>query len=356
MLLASVFLLPPYFLKYFTETVTRIDEVSGRSFLQELIIFGVIISICLWVGLFLSGVLAEWLRIQISINLRNDALASLLESKLERIDDAQRGDWMTRMTSDLSSCEDFLSDSLPRQIRNLTILLGSAILFAVNSGWIAAIPVVSALFLGWFNVFSQKKMAPVLGEAREIEGGIFQTIIESFEGLRTIRSFGGEESIRHNLNQQLQNLKAAGMRIIKIMSGLMGLNEMISQIVITLILTLVAFRITGDSLTVTDALVYPFFINIFLNAAKTLVAAAFDWNRFFIEGGRLASVIYDSSGKLRDEDDLRGVTGAEAIGGDGIEIRYGDSPPVVRDFDFVVNRGEIVVMKGPSGSGKSTLL
>ncbi|MDF1753022.1 MAG: ABC transporter ATP-binding protein [Verrucomicrobiales bacterium] len=356
MLLASVFLLPPYFLKYFTENLTTLNEVNGSEFGRLLIFYGVIIAICLWVGFFLSGVLAEWLRIQISINLRNDALASLLDSKLERLDEAERGDWMTRMTSDLSSCEDFLSDSLPRQIQNLTILLGSAILFTLHSGWIALIPLVAAVFLSWFNVFAQKKMAPVLSEAREIEGKIFQTIIESFEGIRTIRSFGGEGSVKDHLNRQLQQLKAVGMRIIKIMSGLMGLNEMISQIVITLILTLVAYRVSGESLTVTDALVYPFFINLFLNSAKSLVASAFDWNRFFIEGGRLASVIYDPNGKLDESDELLGMIGAESIGGRGIEVKYGDNPPVISDFDFLVNSGEIVVMKGPSGSGKSTLL
>ena len=355
-ILALVFLLPPRLLLFFTENVTSLAGIDALDFLKRLIIFGIAIAVCLWIGIFLGGVLAEWLRIQISVALRKDAMASLLDAGLENVDTAQRGDWMTRMTGDLRSCEDFLSDSLPEQIRNLTILLGSAILFALHSGWIALIPVVAAIFLAWLNVVAQKKMAPVLGEAREIEGNIFQTIIEAFEGLRTIRSYIGEESVKQNLARQLDTLKRVGMRIIKIMAGLMGLNEMASQIVITGILTLVAYQFSGDSLTASDALVYPFYINLFLGSAKALVAAAYDWNRFFIEGGRLASLIYNERKEIDSEQNLKGAIGAASIIARQIDIRYGDEPPVVLGFDFQVSRGELVVLMGPSGSGKSTIL
>lgn len=355
-LLASVFLLPPRLLQFFTENITNLAEAGATDFLRQLILFGTATAICLWLGIFLGGVLAEWLRLQISVSLRTQALGSLLESRLERIDQAERGDWMTRMTGDLASCEDFLSHSLPEQIRNLTILLGSALLFAVHSGWIALIPILAAAGLGWLNVAAQRKMAPVLGESREIEGSIFQTIIESFEGIRTIRSYGAESSVGGRLDGQLQTLKRVGMRIIKIMSGLMGLNEMASQLVITLILSLVAYRLSGDTLTVEQVLVYPFYINLFLNAAKSLVAAAYDWNRFFIEGGRLATILYDETGKIDPDTDLHGTLGIRSLEASHLEIRYGLEPPVLSDFDIRVDRGDLVVLMGPSGSGKSTLL
>lgn len=40
----------------------------------------------------------------------------------------------------------------------------------------------------------------------------------------------------------------------------------------------------------------------------------------------------------------------------GLAVRYGTAPPVLRDIDFRIWQGEIVNIVGPNGSGKSTFL
>ena len=356
-LLASIFLLPPRLLQFFTENVVRIGEIDGAEFLRQLIIFGLLVAGSLWAGIFLGGVLAEWLRLQIGVRLRSAAMESMLEARIERIDQASRGDWMTRLTSDLSNCEDFLSDSLPEQIRHLSVLIGSAVLFAFHSSWIALIPVVAALFLASLNIFIQKKMAPALRSSREIEGDIFQTMIEGFEGLRTIRSYGSENFFREVLASKLLHLKRVGMRIIKTMSALMGLNEVAAQLVITLIVTLVAYRVAGSRLTALDALVYPFYINLFLNSAKQLVAASYSWNRFFVEGGRLAGLLYDPAMKLSFGGEVKDAVGVASISANDLEVRHvKEGPPVVTGLNLLVECGKTTALMGPSGSGKSTVL
>ncbi len=360
-LLSTIHLLPQRFLQYFTEGTQRLSETPADSFLKMLVIFGLGVAVCQWIALVIDSILSEWLRLTVSIGLKKDAVESLNRTRIDQLDSAQRGDWMTRMTGDLYNAEAFLTRSLPDQITNITMLAGSAALFFYASGSIAFIPLVAALFLGWINIAVQRRMAPILGHARMMEGGVFQSMIESFEGLRTIRSYGGEQFTFRRIEAQLKDLFAAGMKITKSMALLMGVNEFVGQVIVTGVITLVAYQVRGGDLTAKEALYYPFYIGLFLGAAKSLVGSAYDWNRFFIEGGRLASLLYDDSKKERDHGELFGTLSSrtdevQSMNGHGIRIAYGDAPPVIKNGEITLSRGEILAVMGPSGCGKSTIV
>ncbi|MEM6278645.1 MAG: ABC transporter ATP-binding protein [Verrucomicrobiota bacterium] len=360
MILSAVHLLPPRFLLFFTERTQALSETGADDFILMLVVFGVAIGICQWIALVFDSILSEWLRLTVSIRMKQDAVDSLSRTRIDALDSAQRGDWMTRLSSDIYNAEEFLTESLPGQITNATMMIGSAALFFYYSGPIAFIPLAAALFLGWFNITVQKKMGPTLARARMLEGGVFQSMIETFEGLRTIRSYGAESFTRKKLSGQLDDVYEAGMRITKSMALLIGVTEFVGQLIVTGLLTLVAYQVVGETLTAENALIYPFYLTLFLGAAKGLVGSAYDWNRFFIEGGRLATLLYDTENKEADRRELFGdfeadIQSVSRFQAHNLFIGYGDNPPVVRDQDLSLARGEIVALMGESGSGKSTL-
>lgn len=101
-------------------------------------------------------------------------------------------------------------------------------------------------------------------------------------------------------------------------------------------------------------------MTLFLGSAKGLVGSACYWNRFFIEGGRLASLLYDEDNKEADPmemfGDFESETGQIAkFSATGVDIAYCENPPVVKDQNIDLARGEIVALIGESGCGKSTM-
>ena len=148
------------------------------------------------------------------------------------------------------------------------------------------------------------------------------------KGCGTVRSAGGEAETLERLDRSLKRLYAAGMRIMRTMAGLMGLNEFASQVVVTIALTVAAIALQGGEISAEEVLVYPFFINVFLSNVRDLAAAAFDWNRFFVEGGRLAAVLY-----AEEEEESSPESGAEWFREDapveisGLAIGFGGRTP-----------------------------
>jgi len=355
-LLSAVFLLPPQLLKFFTREIHRLSETSSSVLLSQLAIFGALIAVCLWLGLFLSSLLGEWLRLHLTILLRSSTLESVQRTNLDTLTQTHRGDWLTRMTGDLHGTEFFLADGLPEQVRQGVILLGSASLFAWHTGPIALLPCLFAVALAWLNVRVHHRMAPILHRARDQEGRIFQFFVESLEGFRTIRAYHGEATVNEKLRQDLAIFKSLSLRIIRRMGALTGLNDFAAQAMITLCLACLTYYLTRDRLTVNDVLVYPFYLGLFLGAAKALVAGAYEWNRFFIEGGRLGEIHHLAADSPSAGEAPVLPSDIAVLEAQDLSFRHPGSGSLFERLSLRLPRSSITAITGPSGSGKSTLL
>jgi ABC-type multidrug transport system fused ATPase/permease subunit len=348
-------LLPPEFFRFFTEHVHTLSSVSADAFLRQLALFGLVVSVTLLLSTVGTTLTHEWLRLRLEAELRRRVLKRLHEVPLTVLDDAQRGDWLTRMTGDLGQVETFLTESVPGQMRNVAVLLGAGALFFVHSGWVALLPLLSALILSLIHLRVQHRIAPVLAELRGLHGGIFQLLIESLEGIRTIRSHSGEPYVRGRFDAKLDRITTKSFRVVRLLGLFLGGTDFAGELMVTACLSAVAWSLAGGGMTLDQALFYPFFIGMFYGAASGLAHAAYDWNRFFIEGGRLSEMLngHGSTPLTEPGQIVQARTGRLQV--EGLIIGHGDRQ-LAGPLDFQVAKGELWTVVGPSGCGKSTFL
>ena len=354
----SVSLLPPLIFRFFTESAERLDTMRASDFIVQLAVFGMMVAVALLIAAFGRVLCEEWLRLRLESELRRRLMRHLHEIPLRILDRSQRGDWFTRMTSDLDHVELFLTESIPNQLRSLSMLLGTSALFVYYSGGLALIPLVTAIVMAWLNSKMQRRLSPILAELRGLHGGVFQRLIETVEGIRTIRSHAVEPYVQRRFEEKLHELTSKSLRVVRTLGGLLGGNEFATQLMVTGCLTVVAWALAAKAMTVNQVLVYPFFISLFYQSALALANATYDWNRFFIEGGRLGELLYDQCFvdervALRPE-----LTHLQACSQLRIEsLKYGQDQGLnLGPLDLSLRRGELWLMMGPSGAGKSTLL
>lgn len=354
---ALVAMLPPELLRFFTERTETLSGASAPDFLRQLAWFGGLVAASLLLSSVANTFLHEWLRLRLEADLRRRVLHRLHDVPLGLLDGVQRGDWMARITGDLVQVELFLADSIPSQVRQAVILVGAGVLFIVHSGTLALLPLATALVLAATNLRMQKKLADVLLELRVLHGGVFQHLLESLEGVRTIRSHRIEPFLERRFEAKLGEITTKSLKVIRFYGCLLGSNEAIAQLMITACLTGVAWSLTRGKLTLQEVLVYPFFIGMFYTAAQSLAGAAYDWNRFFTEGGRLAELLQGAI----DRDESHRPTPAKAPEGAFRlivrDVTIGDDKRAIAGpLGFELRRGECLAVMGASGSGKSTFL
>ncbi|MBI4405307.1 MAG: ABC transporter ATP-binding protein [Deltaproteobacteria bacterium] len=352
-----VSLLPAQFFRFFTESAYVLTPASLEPFIIRLALFGMGVALALWLSSFGTSFCQEWLRLKLGAELRRRALHSLHGMSIETLDQAQRGEWYTRLTGDLANAESFLTESVPSQIRSLTVLTGSGVLFLLYSGHIALLALCAALGLACLNFFLQRKLAPMLKELRDLHGGVFQLLIENLEGLRTVRSHNAEPYFERRFEGKLQLVTSKSLGVVRSLGILLGGNEFFGHVAVVLCLVLATVALGDGRLTLNEILIYPFFIGLFYGSAQNLAHAAYNWNRFFNEGGRLAEMLYRHGHEAGRQSRFSLV---ESVGIDEISLNNWivghEGRAVAGPLNLRFQRATILAIVGPSGCGKSTFL
>lgn len=347
LLTSIIALLPPQIYQHF---FAAMHQQEGTP-IKALLVFG----LCVAMGLLLSTAIfvyaREWLRCEIECYLRNVSLRALFETDLQQLESMHRGEWLTSISQDLIAAEDFLTLSLPSQIKNTLMFIGASGLFIYHGGIFGLLPIGIALFLVVLNLTIQKRLSPALTEIRNLHGDVYQQLIENFEGLRTIRSFGGESRVHDNFTGMIANINHKSLTIMRSFALLMGATEFFILLGITSILSLALYGLTLDKLTFADAMVYPFYMGIFFMTVSSFYQSNYDWNLYFTKGSRLAHLIYGMKHKT-----IASNTVHHDMSFNDIELRYPNQPLLVPHFDLTIKKNQVLGIVGPSGSGKSTLL
>ena len=259
------------------------------------------------------------------------------------------------MTGDLGSTERFITKSIPDQLSHLVILIGVTAMFSAHSGIMALILLASAFVLAGINILVQKKMNPLLEQQRDVHGSMFQTMLENLEGIRTIRSLGIEGFIKSKFVDKVKFIEKSGIKVVRTYSLLSGSNSFHTQLISTGCLTIVGFQVHEGSLTVMDALLYPFYIGMFYSSSMGVVNSIFDWQEFFVNACRFAKVInVDRPYIPHSEEPISSSISAIHI--NNVAVGYPDALPLTRPFEFSLKKGQISMICGHSGCGKSTFL
>ncbi|WP_027340939.1 ABC transporter ATP-binding protein [Hamadaea tsunoensis] len=289
-------------------------------------------------------------------DLRVRVFAHLQRLSLDYFTSEKAGVIMTRMTSDIESLQNLLSDGLAQfVIQGLTMVVVTVVLFTYNVelALITLLVVVPALTIAslWFRRAADQGYR----RQRDAIAAMYADLSESLYGVRVVTAYDRQEQnvVEHravvgryrdanNFTGHISAVYGPGTSVI----GLVGM---------ALLLLVGGHMVLDGKLSVGELTAFVLYLNAFFAPVQQLVQLYTSYQQ-----GRAAVV------KLRDLLNTQPAVPESAsaqplppaqgeIVFDDVTFGYLPDRPVLKDVTLTIRPGETIACVGPTGAGKSTL-
>ncbi|ABD86988.1 ABC transporter ATP-binding protein [Rhodopseudomonas palustris] len=185
---------------------------------------------------------------------------------------------------------------------------------------------------------------------------ILETMQESLQGIRTVKAFTLEQTMRERIDANIAAVQATADKMAKVSNRASPLMETLGGVAIAASLMYGGYRVVAMGATPGQ---FFSFLTAFLLAyepAKRLARLNIELNSSLV-GAKMLLEIVDSPASEPDDSDKPALRLTEAR----VELRdvnfaYRPNEPVLSHMSFVAEPGKVTALVGPSGGGKSTVL
>lgn len=304
--------------------------------------------------------LQTFLMVRVSLktirHIRQDLFDKFQTLSLRFFDKRTHGDLMSRVTNDIESLNNALSQSVIQIISSILMVTGVAIsMFLLN--WVLAIV---ALIILPLMIFTTKKIityssSNFIKRQRDL-GELNGFIEEAISGNEVITIFGQEEKTFMKFSMVNERLRHSAMAADTV-SGFLGpINNFINNLGLALIIGIGALMTVQDLATVGVIAAFVTYSRQFFRPINQL-SSLLNTFQSAIAGAERVFEIMDETVDLQDKENAVTI---DSFKGDvefsNVNFSYEDGKPILNNISFQVKAGEKIALVGPTGSGKTTII
>ena len=322
--------------------------------LINLLVVVVILYIVSALFSYLQSYLLVEISIDISYNLRQRLMDKITHLPVEQISENKRGDILSRITNDVDSLQNGITQAFLQMLTAVITIVGVFIMMLSINVWmtLATIILVPTAFL--VIRFITKHSQSYFLKQLVFKGSLNAQIEETFTGHDIIRAFSMEADSIEKFNQDNDSWYTHEWKS-QFYSSLNGpLMNFISNFAYVVIAVLGAVMVLERAIAVGDILAFFQYIKNFtrpiqqitrvMNLIQTAMAAS---ERIF-EFLEYPDEQNPSTRQLRELKD--------EISFENVSFSYTPNEKIIKNLSFKVKKGEQVAIVGETGAGKTTIV
>lgn len=346
-------LLGPYMIGIIIDDYIIPKDIKGTvRFLGLLTVVFVATALFTWLQTFMMVRVS----LQTIRNLRQDLFDKFHTLSLKFFDKRAHGDLMSRVTNDIDSLNNALSQSVIQILSSVLMVTGVSIaMFSLN--WILAIVTLLVIPL---MIFTTKKLikyssSHFIKRQRDL-GALNGVVEESISGNEVIRLFGKEEKMNRQFSEINERLRQSAMDADTVSGYLGPVNNFINNLGLGLVIAIGALLAVYDLTTVGIIGAFVLYSRQFFRPINQL-SNLLNMFQSAIAGAERVFEIMDETPDVVDKENAIVV---DSLKGDvtfsHVHFGYEEEKPILKDIHFHVKAGEKIALVGPTGSGKTTII
>lgn len=263
---------------------------------------------------------------------------------------------VSRLTSDLETLKAFLDSGLTQLASTLLYMLFT-IIALVLLDWRAGIAlVIAAVPICFLTVWFQKRSALAYRAQRVVNAQLIGKFAETFTGVRAVKAFGSEASVRAAYGEIAEGYRIATMNTIKIHGIFMPALMAIGNVFVGAVLIIGGYSVLGGAMQVGTLLALTIYAN---RIFEPVMALSEFYNMFQSAVSALEKVsgfLAEKPGvKEPERPHVRADLARGEVAFEEASFSYIPGRPALHPFALHVPAGQHVALVGKTGAGKSTV-
>ena len=308
----------------------------------------------------LSGVFGNMAAQNFSNDLRKDAFAKVMKMSFQQTDKFTIGSLVTRLTNDITACQDFVGMALRMMVRTLMQFIGGIVMvLSINPtfGYILlfTLPIQIVVI-----ILVLKKGAPLFSIVQAKLDRVNSVVQENVSGARVVKAYTREDYENKRFNKANDELCATNLHVQKLMALLVPVLSILMNASVIMVIW-----IGGESVRAAAA-----------EAQVGSIMAAITYITQILMSMMMIGMMFQQVTRATaSANRIREVLEADPVIADGsyqesetpetgtvefrnVSFRYPgvQSGNVLTDVSFRVNSGETVAILGAIGCGKTSLV
>ncbi len=289
-------------------------------------------------------------------DIRQQIYNKILGLPLGYFSGERKGDIMARASSDVAEVEWSIMSGLEMIFREPLTIIITLVWLAIISPQLTLTSLVLLPLAGILIGRIGKTLKKVSTESQNKLGEILTLLDETLGGLRIIKGFTAEDSMKNRFKDENKSFLNLQNRIYRRRDLASPLSEFMGVGVMVVLIWLGGSLILGGDkkLTPEEFIFYIVLFSQILNPAKSLTSAWYSLRKGFASLGRIDHIL-NATDTVAEQADAVAITEfANKIEYRNVSFKY-NTQTVLKNINLTIEKGKTIAIVGPSGAGKSTL-